>query len=107
MIDYETFCQIKELKRNNLNAEQIARELSLNSRTVRKWVSEERYMPRKSGWRPSKLDPFKRILSVISKPIPIRPPRYLRVFGKRVLKGAIPLSKSTFEKSVLPKYRPI
>ena len=60
MIDYETFCQIKELKNNkSLNAEQIARELSLNSRTVRKWVSENRYRPRKSAQRPSKLDPFK------------------------------------------------
>jgi transposase len=60
MIDYETFCQIKELKNNKgLNAEQITRELSLNSRTVRKWVSEDRYRPRKSAQRPSKLDPFK------------------------------------------------
>ncbi|MCF8131078.1 MAG: IS21 family transposase [Deltaproteobacteria bacterium] len=60
MIDYEMFCQIKELKNNRgLNAEQIARELSLNSRTVRKWVSEDRYRPRKSAQRPSKLDPFK------------------------------------------------
>ena len=30
MIDYETFCQIKELKNNKgLNAEQIAREMCL------------------------------------------------------------------------------
>ncbi len=60
MIDYETFCKIKELRNNKgLNTEQIARGLALNSRTVRKWLSEERFRLRKSTRRPSNLDPFK------------------------------------------------
>lgn len=53
MIDYETFCQIKELKNSKgLKVEQIARELALNSRTVRNWISEDHYRSRKSTRRP-------------------------------------------------------
>ncbi|EFK09307.1 conserved domain protein, partial [delta proteobacterium NaphS2] len=97
MIDYETFCQIKELKRNNLNAEQIARELSLNSRTVRKWVSEERYMPRKSGWRPSKLDPFKKDIIRDLEAYPYSAAQILARIREKGFEGGYSIVKSTFE----------
>jgi transposase len=60
MIDYPLFCKIKHLKEHDgLTAAQIAEELVMDTRTVTKWLSEDRYKPRKSTPRSSKLDPYK------------------------------------------------
>lgn len=60
MIDYETFSRIKFLhEQQGLRAAQIARELDLDERTVRKRLEAKQFLPRKSVPRPSKLDPFK------------------------------------------------
>jgi transposase len=60
MIDYELFSKIKHLNKNDgLTAQQIARELVLDVRTIEKWLNETQYRPRRSVQRPSKLDPFK------------------------------------------------
>jgi len=59
MIDYRTWQRMKDLSvRDHLNAAQIARELGLAARTVRKWLTEE-YRLRKNVSRASTLDPFK------------------------------------------------
>lgn len=60
MIDYPTFCQIHLLhKQKGLKASQIAQELSLNPKTVEKWMAQSSFEPRKSSKRSSKLDSFK------------------------------------------------
>lgn len=60
MIDYELFSKIKHLNRQDgLTAQQIARELALDVRTVKKWFGQERFKPRISASRASKLDPFR------------------------------------------------
>ena len=60
MIDYELFAKIKHLKEHEgLTAPQIAAEMALDPRTVRKWLVEQ-FRPKKITPRPSKLDPFKR-----------------------------------------------
>jgi transposase len=60
MIDYQQFCQIKDLHQNQgLNAAQIAATLALDPRTVAHWLARDRYRPRKQSKRRSKLDPFK------------------------------------------------
>ena len=60
MIDYETFCKIRDYRdREGLKQAQIARSLGLDERTVAKWIDEPRYRPRQSPVRASKLDPFK------------------------------------------------
>jgi transposase len=60
MIDYETFCKIRDYQQQQgLKAEQIARELGLDGRTVARWIDEPRYRPRQSTRRTSKLDPYK------------------------------------------------
>ena len=60
MLDYETFCQIKDhLGRQHLNAAQTARALGLDIRTVAKWAEVEQFHRRKSVKRVSKLDAFK------------------------------------------------
>ncbi len=60
MMDYETFCTIKKLHdQDGLNGAQIAKEIGVDSRTVRKWVAEQRYRPRKTYPKSSILDSFK------------------------------------------------
>lgn len=60
MIDYETFARIKHLQeQKGLTAAQIARELCLDERTVRRKLDAKQFLPRKTVIRPSKLDPFK------------------------------------------------
>lgn len=60
MIDYETFCRINHLhEQKGLRATQIARELGLDERTVRRRLEANQFLPRKAVQRTSKLDPFK------------------------------------------------
>ena len=60
MLDYETFCQIKDhLGRQRLSVAQTARALALDVRTVGKWADEQQFHPRKAVVRPSKLDAHK------------------------------------------------
>ena len=60
MIDYHQFCQIKDFQDNQgLSAAQIAGALSLDPRTVAYWLGQERFRPRRSTPRASKLDPCK------------------------------------------------
>jgi transposase len=59
MIDYETYCKIVQLHQKQLKPNQIARNLSLDLRTVLHWIEEGTYRPRKTAKRPSKLDTYK------------------------------------------------
>ncbi len=60
MIDYETFCKIRDHhERQGLSVGQIARALGMDRRTVAKWVSTAQYRPRASTARASQLDPYK------------------------------------------------
>ena len=60
MIDYQTYCQIRHLfTEKHLGLRQIARELKLNLKTVRKWAHRESFEKAEAPKRPSKLDPFK------------------------------------------------
>jgi len=60
MIRYELFCKIGHLKEHKkLNAAQIAAELSIDVRTVAKWLAKDRFSSRKKTPRASKPDPFK------------------------------------------------
>jgi transposase len=60
MIDYELFRKAKYLKeQEGLTPPQIADALALDPRTARKWLSQDRFRPRKATFRQSKLDLFK------------------------------------------------
>lgn len=60
MIDYHRFCQIKHFHvHQGLSASQIARELSLDPRTVSYWLAQDHFRPRTPRPHASKLDPFK------------------------------------------------
>ena len=60
MMDFELFTKIKHFhEQEGLKPAQIARELSLDPRTVKRWLDEKRFRPRTPSQRESKLDPFK------------------------------------------------
>ncbi len=60
MIPYATFCQIRQLHdQEHLSMAQIAAALSLDPKTVTKWIARSDYRPRQGPRRPSKLDPFR------------------------------------------------
>ena len=60
MLDYETFCQIRDhLTRQQLTVAQTARALALDVRTVSKWANVEQFRTRSGVARVGKLDAFK------------------------------------------------
>ena len=60
MIDYATWQHIGHLHRvDKLTVAQIARAVSLDARTVHRWLDEPRFRARATAARPSKLDPYK------------------------------------------------
>jgi transposase len=60
MIDYQTYCQIRQLyTEKKLGFRQIARELKLDLKTVRKWARRESFQKAALPKRESKLDAFK------------------------------------------------
>ena len=60
MIDYETYCKIKQLhEQDGLKATQIGAKLAMDARTIRKWIDTDRFRQRCSPKRTGKLDPFK------------------------------------------------
>jgi transposase len=59
MIEYSTYCEIERLHKEGFSARQIARQLGLGRRTVRKWLKHPQFTRRSSVTRPSKLDPWK------------------------------------------------
>ena len=60
MIDYETYCRIRDCRdRQHLTISQTARALGLHRRTVAKWLATAQYRRRPSPPRASRLDPFK------------------------------------------------
>ena len=58
MIDYATWCAIRDGVEKHLTADQLATALSLDVKTVRRWIGRP-YAQRQSARRDSKLDPFK------------------------------------------------
>ena len=58
MIDYATWCAIRDGAAQHLTAPQLAQSLGLDVKTVRHWLGRP-YQPRAKVQRPSKLDPFK------------------------------------------------
>lgn len=58
MIDYATWCAIRDGSAKHLSAGQLAESLGLDIKTVRHWIGRP-YTPRVRVQRASKLDPFK------------------------------------------------
>lgn len=60
MIDYQLYCQIRQLhQEKKLALRQIARELKIDFKTVQKWARRESFQKASQPQRGSKLDPYK------------------------------------------------
>lgn len=93
MIDYMQWCRMKQLaERDHLNATQIAHELGLAPRTVRKWLTEP-YRPRKRIERSSMLDPFKGQIMGLLKEHPYTAVQVHAILRDQGFNGAITIVK--------------
>jgi transposase len=106
MIDYQQFCQIKDLHDNRgLRAAQIARTLGLDPRTVAYWLRQERFRPRQAAPRPSKLDPFKpQIIQMLDK-YPYSAAQLLQRLHEQGFDGGYSIVKA-YVRTVRPKRQP-
>jgi hypothetical protein len=62
MIDYQLYCQIRQMRdQEKMSVGQIARALGIERKTVRKWMGRTKFERRQSAEKPrgSKLDAFK------------------------------------------------
>jgi transposase len=106
MIDYQQFCQIKDLQANQgLTVAQIADALSLDPRTVASWLGQERFRPRRTAPRASKLDPFKpQILRLLEK-YPYSAAQILQRLREQGFDGGYSIVKD-YVRTVRPKRQP-
>jgi len=105
MIDYELFARIRHLKeQQGLNASQIARQLDLDARTVRKWL-DEHFRPRRPAARPSKLDPFKNDIRRMLEQYPYSAAQIFQRIGQMGFDGGYTIVKQYVRRVRPPKQR--
>jgi len=93
MIGYLQWCRLKELaERDHLSAAQIARQLGLAARTVRKWLKEP-YKQRKRIQRASVLDIFKGQIMGMLKEHPYSAVQVLAMLQNQGFTGGITIVK--------------
>ncbi len=107
MIDYETYVRIRNYFTNDgLKYSQIADELELDCRTVAKWANEERYLPRRSAQRASKLDPFKNEIVRMLEKHPYTARQIFQRIQERGFDGGITILTDYVRKIRPPKVTP-
>src|SRR5215468_1773633 len=106
MIDYHQFCQIKDLHdHQGLKVAQIAPTLGLDPRTVAYWLRQERFRPRKSRPRTSKLDPFKPQLVQMLEKYPYSAAQVFQRLREQGFDGGYAIVKA-YVRAVRPKRQP-
>ncbi len=107
MIDYETYVRIRNyFTREGLYYSQIADELNLDHRTVAKWANEDRYLPRRSVNRPSKLDPFKNDIVRMLEKHPLTARQIFQRIQQNGFDGGITIVTDYVRKIRPPKVKP-
>jgi len=107
MIDYETYVRIRNyFVRDGLNYSQIADELNLDHRTVARWANEERYLPRRSAKRPSRLDPFKNDIVRMLEKHPYSARQIFQLIQQNGFDGGITIVTDYVRKIRPPKTKP-
>jgi transposase len=102
MIDYETFMKIQSYHQTDgLSCAQIARKLNLNYRTVKRWLGQ-RYQPRQSKGRSSKLDPFKDDILAMLERHPYTAVQIFQRIGEKGFDGGYTIVKE-YVRKVRPK----
>jgi len=106
MIDYHRVCQSKDLHAHQgLTASQIARALALDPRTVAHWLCQERFQPRKSTPRASKLAPFKPQIVQMRDKYPYSAAQVFQRLREQGFAGGYSIVKA-YVRTVRPKRQP-
>ncbi len=106
MIDYQTFCRLRQLyDEQGLKISQIAVELQLDPKTVEKWVDQPTYQPRQGTRRPSKLDSFKGQISALLERHPYTAQQLLQQLRQQGYAGGYSILKE-FVRQVRPVRKP-
>jgi len=107
MIDYETYVRIRNyFTRDGLNISQISNELGLDQRTVARWASEKRYLPRRTDSRASKLDPYKNDIIQMLEKHPYSGKQIFQIIRENGFNGGITILTDYVRKVRPPKTKP-
>jgi transposase len=104
MIDYDQFCRIKKYQSEGLKAGQIAQEMSLDSRTVGKWLESAKFQPRLPSLRESKLEPYKNEIVRLLERHPYSATQIFQQIGELGFSGGYTIVKE-FVRMVRPRPR--
>jgi transposase len=106
MIDYQTYCQIRHLfLQSKLSLREIARELQLDLKTVRKWAKREKFQKAPVPKRQSKLDPFKGQIVRLLERHPYSARQIFQQIKEAGYSGQYTIIKA-FVRQVRPKQKP-
>jgi transposase len=106
VIDYETFCRLRQLRDEmELKVSQIAAELHLDPKTVERWIDRSTYQPRQGTRRPSKLDDFKDQIKTLLQRHPYTAQQLLQQLRQQGYAGGYSILKE-FVREVRPVHKP-
>jgi transposase len=106
MIEYPLYGQIRQLYlEKKLSLRQIARELRINIKTVRKWARRESFRPAPAPKRSSKLDSFKGEIVRLLERHDYSAQQVLQMLRERGYDGGYTILKD-FVRQVRPKRKP-
>jgi transposase len=105
MIDYHSYCRIHALAAQpGLKTTQIAAELGLDVKTVRRWLACMRYQPRQSSPRQSLLDAHKALIGRLLERHPYSAAQVLRLIREEGYTGGATIVKD-YVRKVRPPHR--
>jgi len=106
MIDYETFCRLRQLRdEQGLKISQIAAQLDLDPKTVANWIERATYQQRQGKRRPSKLDSFKEQIKTLVERHPYTAQQVLQQLRQQGYTGGYSILKD-FVRQVRPVHKP-
>jgi transposase len=106
VIDYETFCRLRQLHDvKGLKASQIAAELDLDPKTVERWLAQPTYQRRQGTRRASKLDSFRGQIAALLERHPYTAQQLFQQLRQQGYAGGYSILKD-FVRQVRPVRKP-
>lgn len=106
MITYELFHKMKYYaEERRLSAPQIAKELSLDRRTVSRWLGQAQFKPKNATLKTSKLDPFKATILRMLEQHPYSAQQVLQKIQEDGFGGSYTIVREYVHK-IRPKHKP-
>jgi hypothetical protein len=106
MITYELFCQLRRLHdEKGLNAAQLAAELNLDIKTIKRWLGQPTYQQRQGTRRASKLDSFRGKIAALLEQHPYTAQQIYQQLRQTGYAGGYTILKD-FVRQVRPAHKP-